>query len=137
MDLKAFLRENVETVEPVKVVISKRMKDESGNAIPWVVGCISSNEDNLLRKEFTKIVKKGKKQVTEFDYQAYQTKLAVKCIQFPDLNDAVLQDSYGVMGAENLLNAMLLPGEMSDLAQAVTEINGFTTFEEEVEEAKN
>lgn len=137
MDLKAFLRENVETVEPTKVIVSKRMKDEQGEAIPWVVGCISSNADNLLRKECTKTVKKGKKQATEFDYPAYQTKLAVKCVQFPNLNDAVLQDSYGVMCAEDLLNAMLLPGEMNDLAQAVTEINGFATFEEEVEEAKN
>ncbi|WP_099205654.1 phage tail assembly chaperone [Scatolibacter rhodanostii] len=137
MDLKAFLRENVEAVEPVKVAVSKRMKDENGAPVPWVIGCISSNEDSILRKECTKTVKKGKKQSAEFDYPAYQTKLAVKCIQFPDLADAVLQDSYGVMCAEDLLNAMLLPGEMSDLAQAVTDINGFASFEEEVDEAKN
>lgn len=34
--------------------------------------------------------------------------------RFPDLNDKDLQDSYGVMGADSLLKAMLTPGSTPD-----------------------
>ena len=45
----------------------------------------------------------------EFDGNAYQAKIAVRCTVFPDLNDAALQDSYKAMGAEKLITTMLTP----------------------------
>ncbi|EQG32401.1 phage XkdN-like family protein [Clostridioides difficile DA00129] len=62
----------------------------------------------------------------------------METIVFPDLHDAELQNSYGVMGAEELLTTMLTPGEYTDLSSEVGEVNGFDrTFEDKVEEAKN
>ena len=43
---------------------------------------------------------------------------------FPDLKDAALQNSYGVVGAERLLAKLLLAGEYDRLRMAVEEING-------------
>lgn len=138
MSLKAFLKENVETAKPVEVVISKRFKDENGQPVPWVVGCISTQENSALRKECTKVTQKGKKSQAEFDFPEYQTRFLTRCVQFPDLNAVELQNSFGVMCAEELLHVMLLPGEFDDLYQAANAVNGFdTSFEEQVDEAKN
>lgn len=138
MSLKAFMRENVQEVEPVEVVVSKRFKDESGLPMAWKVGCVSIEDDNILRKECTKTMRKNKKTSAEFDYPTYLIRLAVRCVQFPNLNDTELQNSYDVMCAEDLLSAMLLPGEMNDLNQAVNAVNGFdNSFEDLVDEAKN
>ena len=76
--------------------------------------------------------------VAEVDADLYMGKLAAKCTVFPDLNDKDLQDSYGVMGAEELLDAMLLPGEKDALGAKAQEINGYDAeADEQVEEAKN
>ena len=72
------------------------------------------------------------------DFNKYAALLAVKSTVYPNLNDATLQDSYAVMGAEDLLKAMLLPGEYANYLNIVQQVNGFNqTFEEKVEEAKN
>ena len=47
-----------------------------------------------------------------------------RSVIFPDLKDAALQDSYGVIGAEKLLGKLLLSGEYDALRSAVEEING-------------
>ena len=73
----------------------------------------------------------------DFDAGLYQAKVSVACTVWPDLNDAALQDSYGVMGAENLITAMLSPGEFEDYAAKVLEVNGFNNKDELVDEAKN
>jgi hypothetical protein len=65
-------------------------------------------------------------------------RLASACTVVPNLNDAELQNSYGVMGADAALKAMLTPGEYAEYLIRVQEVNGFDlTFEEKVDEAKN
>ena len=65
-------------------------------------------------------------------------KLAARCTVYPNLNDASLQDSYGVMGADALLKKMLTAGEYAEYLMKIQEINGFdVSFEDKVEEAKN
>ena len=56
---------------------------------------------------------------------------------FPDLNDAALQDSWGVTKPEDLVGAMLIGGEFDDYITAVFETNGFKDEPELVDEAKN
>ena len=74
----------------------------------------------------------------ETDYNLYLGKLASRCTAFPNLNDAELQNSYGVMGADALLKTMLLPGEYADYLAKIQEVNGFdVTFDEKVDEIKN
>ena len=56
---------------------------------------------------------------------------------FPNLNDAALQQSYGVMGPEQLITTMMTPAEVEEYSTTVLEINGFTSGEEMVEDAQN
>lgn len=140
-NLSAFLAQNAVKVENAKHVASKRFLDKDGQPIPWEIACITSTEDEALRKACTKRVpvpgKRG--QFTqETDYNLYLGKLAARCTTFPKLDDAELQNSYGVMGSDALLKTMLTPGEYADYLTKVQEVNGFeVTFEELVEEVKN
>ncbi len=141
MDLSSFLAQNAIKVDNVKYAASKRFLDADGKPMEWEIGCVTSTEDEALRKDSTKRVQiPGKKYqyTSETDYNEYLGKLAVKCTIFPNLNDAELQNSYGVMGAETLLKIMLTPGEYADYLAKIQEINGFDRETEEVvEEAKN
>lgn len=157
-NLTAFLAQNALKSEIEKHVVSKRfiepiIDEETGKQkidkngrpetkpIEWEVGSIDSVEDDALRKLHTKrLPLPGKKNVFQAttDVPSYLASLAVKCTIFPNLHDAELQKSYGVMGAEALLKTMLLAGEYAEYLNIVQKVNLFDVeMEEAVEEAKN
>lgn len=138
--LSAFFKENVEQPKNIKFVASKRMKDSKGKPIEWEIRAISSHENEELKRQATKRVQvNGKKNayMPELDTGKYQTLVCAACTVFPNLNDSELQDSWGAMGAEELLTKMLLAGELTEYSQKVLEINGFDMEEDLVEEVKN
>ena len=139
--LTAFLAENALKVENIKHIVSKRFIGEDGKPMEWEIACINYTEDENLRKACTKrIPVPGKRgQFTmETDYNLYLGKLAARCTVFPNLDDAELQNSYGVMGADSLLKTMLTPGEYADYLTKIQEVNGFDiSFDEKVDEVKN
>lgn len=141
-NLRFFLKQNVEQEENVKYVASKRFKDEKGNPIEWEIKSITPQEDDEIRKSCTKRIpvvggRKGE-YTRDVDYSKYLVKVAVMCVAYPNLNDAELQDSYGVMGAESLLQTMLKPGEYQDLLTEIQKVNGYDVTQQElVDEAKN
>ena len=62
----------------------------------------------------------------------------VACCTEPNFKDAQLQARYKVMGAEDLIDALLKPGQLVDLMLAVQELNGFSSDMDELrDEAKN
>ena len=64
--------------------------------------------------------------------------LTASAVVFPDLKNAELQKTYGVLGEAELLKAMLYVGEFAELAQAVQELRGLDIdINEEIEEVKN
>ena len=136
----AFMAGNANNVENVKFVASKRFV-ENKKPVEWELKAIGSDLDEAIRKECTKKVpingKRGQ-YTQETDTDKYIAKMCVNCIVYPNLNDAELQDSYGVMGAEELLKKMLLPGEYTKRKAKVMEVNGYDmSMEELVDEAKN
>ena len=157
-NLTAFLAQNAIQAESEKHVVSKRfvepvIDEETGEQkiddkgkpvtqpVKWEVGAIDSEEDAALRKEKTRrLPVPGKKNMFQptTDYDAYLASLAVKCTLFPNLHSAELQDSYGVKGAEALLQRMLLPGEYAEYLKLIQTVNGFDVgMDEMVDEAKN
>lgn len=140
-NLTAFLAQNAKKIENVTFVASDRFVDsETGDPMPWEICCITAAENSAIRKACMRTVpvpgKKG--QFTQdFDANAYLAKIAVRCTVFPDLNNAELQSSYGVMGGEQLITTMLTPAEFEDYSTKVLQVNGFQTGEEMVSEAKN
>ena len=139
-DFAAFMAGNVNKAETVKYVASKRFAVK-GKPVEWELKPIDSELDETLRKECTKRVpipgKRGQYN-QETDTDKYIARMCVACIVYPNLNDAELQDSYGVKGAESLLKKMLLAGEYTELKAKVMEVNGYDlSMEELVDEAKN
>lgn len=139
-DFSMFMAGKAEECESVKYVASKRFKNK-GKAVPWEIKPISSDLDEAIRKECTKRVpipgKRGQFN-QETDTDKYIAKLCVACTVFPNLNDAELQDSYGVKTPDALLKKLLLPGEYTEYKAKVMEVNGYDmSMEELVDEAKN
>ena len=138
MSLNAFLSQNASKVKEVGYVVSDRFKDENGKAVPFILSPIDGDRDEKLKEECTiqEVTKSGRANV-KFDSVAYGRKMTVATVKEPNLNSKELQDSYGVMSAEDLITKMLLPGEYSGLQKKVQEVNGFKSFEELEEDAKN
>lgn len=139
--LSAFLCQNAIQNEHIYYPVSPRFLDENNKPVEWELRCITSAEDEALRRDCTKRVpvpgRKGQ-YTQDVDFNLYLGKLAVRCVVFPNLDDVELQNSYGVMGAEALLKTMLKPGEFANLMAKVQEINGFDqSMEDLVDEAKN
>ena len=148
MDLSAFLAENaIPPEEEAAFVVSKRFlsdeTDKKGNRKPlqWKLKAITGAEDESLRTSCVKRVPvpgRRNQYQQETDYNLYLGKLAVACTVYPNLNDKALQDSYKVMGAENLLKTMLTSGEYAEYLQKVQEVCGFDVpLQDEVDDAKN
>ena len=139
--LTAFLSQNAKKVDNVTYVASNRFVDpETNKSVPWEICCITAAENVALRKSCMHMIQvPGKKgQFTQdFDANAYLAQVAVRCTVFPNLNDAELQKSYGVMGAEQLITTMLTPAEFEDYSTKVLQANGFQSTDEMIEEAKN
>lgn len=141
-NLSYFLKQNVAQEENTQYVASKRFKDENGDPVFWEIQSITPEEDDAIRKACTKripIVGGRKGEYTlDLDSSKYNATLASRCVVYPDLNNKELQDSYGAMGAEQLVRRMLKPGEYVDLITKIGEVNGFDVTQEDlVEEAKN
>jgi len=102
-NLSAFLKQNRKEVKNVKFVASERFVDENGNPIEWEIKPISSKKADMIREECT--TQKGKN--FKVDSKKFNKLLAVECTVFPNLNDQDIQNSYGVMGAEQLIQELL------------------------------
>lgn len=139
-DFSAFMAQNVQTLENKKVVISNRFKDASGKPIEWEIRAISSEENEELQRKCyvnTPVVGQRNQFTRELDQIKYTKALLAMSVVYPDLNNAKLQDSYGVKTPEALLQKMLYPREEAKLANEVMAFSQVEELEDLVEEAKN
>ena len=139
-DFSVFMAGNAIKDETIKYVASERFKAK-GKPVEWELKAIDSELDELIRKECTKRVpiagKRGQYNM-ETDTDKYLGRLCVACTVYPDLNNAELQDSYGVKTPDALLKKMLKSGEYTEYKAKVMEINGYDmSMDELVDEAKN
>lgn len=137
MDLKSFLNSGNKVNETFEYTPTQKFKDENGKAIPWVFKKLSIDEHDAIREECTTInfADKGK---TKFNNALFNKKIVCNSVVEPNLNNAELQDSYGVKKAEDLITKLFdNAGEYYQLLAHLLEVNGFKNFKEDVEEAKN
>lgn len=134
--LAAFLKQNKKVSENIKFAASKNFVDENGNPIEWTLRPMTSKAAENIRKECQSFGKGGKVSV---DSAKFNRMVASYCTVEPNLHDAELQDSYGVMGAEDLIIEMLdNDGEYQAYVKKCMEISGYNQTDMElVDEAKN
>lgn len=122
MSLNGFFKSNAKSLPDVKVVVSERFTNEDGTPIEWVLHPISTKRVEEITKRNTKTtIKNGKKEST-VNEENLNAELLEAVVLYPPLNDAELQDSYGVSSANELLSVMLYPGETQVLTAALQEV---------------
>jgi len=122
MSLNGFFKSNAKSLPDVKVVVSERFTNEDGSPIEWVLHPISTKRVEEITKRNTKTtIKNGKKEST-VNEENLNAELLEAVVLYPSLNDAELQDSYGVSSANELLSVMLYPGETQVLTNALQEV---------------
>ncbi|MCM3040744.1 phage portal protein [Paenibacillus motobuensis] len=137
-NLSLFFAQNVVSEISEEVIISPRFKNEAGKPVPWKLRSMTEEENEAIRKSAQRKIKERGIVTLDTNSDEYLAKLVVASVVFPDLKDAELQKSYGVLGADHLLRKMLLPGEYATLLQKVQEVNGFDRDVNELaEEVKN
>ena len=136
-----FMKANKIQKQNVMRPVTQFLKDENGEPLLWEIRPLTTKENEAIRESCTiDIPVKGKPGMfrPKTDMNKYQTKLICAAVVSPDLNNAELQNSYGVMSAEELIKEMVDdPAEYTDLMLFVQQLSGFKTLQEEVDEAKN
>nr|DAU30692.1 MAG TPA: tail assembly chaperone protein [Bacteriophage sp.] len=136
MSLNGFFKSNAKSLPDVKVVVSERFTNEDGSPIEWVLHPISTRRVEEITKRNTKTtIKNGKKEST-VNEENLNAELLEAVVLYPSLNDAELQDSYGVSSANELLSVMLYPGETQVLTNALQEVMAGTKAND-IDELKN
>lgn len=127
--VKGFLKSDKKiTRENVKYAASRAFLDEDGNPLLWEIQPIPTNLSLELIDLCTYSAPiPGKPGMTteKLDTLKYTKKLAAASIVFPDLNSTELQDSYGVLSAEDLVTEMLdNAAEFNNLIEFLYDLNG-------------
>lgn len=122
MSLNGFFKSNAKSLPDVKVVVSERFTNEDGTPIEWVLHPISTKRVEEITKRNTKTTIKNGKKESIVNEENLNAELLEAVVLYPSLNDAELQDSYGVSSANELLSVMLYPGETQVLTNALQEV---------------
>ncbi len=133
-NLSFFLNENKIKQDNIFYAVSDSFKNDKGESILWELRAVSTEEEAEIRA--SAMVFDGER--TRLDMNKYMAGVISRAVVFPNLFDAKLQDSYNVKTPEALLTAMVdKPGEYSRLGDIVQKLNGFTSFREDIDKAKN
>lgn len=136
MSLNGFFKSNAKSLPDVKVVVSERFTNEDGTPIEWVLHPISTKKVEEITKRNTKTTIKNGKKESIVNEENLNAELLEAVVLYPSLNDADLQDSYGVSSANELLSVMLYPGETQVLTNALQEVMAGTKAND-IDELKN
>lgn len=117
-DLTAFLAASAPR-ENLRLLVSERFVDEQGQPQLWELQPLTAADWQELLLAAARQAEIGHK----LRFNDIFLQLLVKSVVWPDLNSVELQDSYGVLGAEQLLLKMLSPGEYQALQQAFERLN--------------
>lgn len=131
-----FLMDSFEEVEEIEkeLEIGGKKRKMKFRALP-------ANEGDEIRKKCRKVKYLNGQKIVDTDQDKYADILIIETTTYPDLKNAELQANWGVMGEENLLNAMkskMKDGEYAEWSNVVSKINGYDkNMQKLMEEAKN
>lgn len=132
--LTDFLLNN--TVENLtkEVVVSDRFKVD-GEILKFKIKAVNPDEFSDLQNQCTKVGKKGK---VNFDSKMFNEQLIINYTIEPNFKSADVIKKAGCMTSEQLVNKVLLAGEVATLVEEISALSGFDKDLEELrEEAKN
>lgn len=137
-----FMKANKIAKENTTYAATKSLVDENNKPLLWTIKPLSTRENDAIRDAcMMEVPVTGKPNMyrPKLNTSKYIAKMICACVVEPNLFDKELQDSYGVMTPEELLQEMVdNPSEYQDFAAFIQNFNGFdATLDDKVEEAKN
>lgn len=117
-----------------EVIVSDRFTD-CDKIMKFKIKAVSPDEFSELQKQCTKVGKKGK---VNFDSKMFNDQLIINYTVEPNFKDADAIKKAGCMTPEQLLNKVLLAGEVATLVEEISTLSGFDKDLETLrEDAKN
>ncbi len=140
--ISLFLKKNKIQKKNAKYAATKSLCDENGNPLEWEIRAISTIENEKLRESCTVEVQvPGKPNLFRPKLLSgkYVAAMLAASVVYPDLQNKELQDSYGAMTPEELIQLMVDdPVEYNDFAEFVQNFSGLdSTMQDKIDEAKN
>lgn len=137
-NFSAFMKQNKIERANTKYKATKSLCDENGVPLDWEIKPLDSQLVSTIRGKCTKLKQVGNQVITEVDQQKFEVTLIAASVVYPNLEDAELQNSYGVYTPTDLIYAMVdNPNEFGNFLTFIQEFNNFETIDEKVEQAKN
>ena len=129
--IKSFLKQNKKHSENIKLKL-----DSFDEEIELRI--ITGREyDRIQDKCYVNRAGLKGRQEPKLDMAKFNNLLCSASMVVPDLQDAELQASYGVVGEQDLYGEMFTFAEHLKILNAITSTSGFNDFNELVDEAKN
>lgn len=129
--IKSFLKNNKKNSENIKLKLDS-FEEEIELRI------ITGREyDRIQDKCYVNRAGLKGRQEPKLDMAKFNNLLCSTSMVVPDLQDAELQASYGVVGEQDLYGEMFTFAEHLKILNAITSTSGFNDFNELVDEAKN
>ena len=129
--IKSFLKQNKKHSENIKLKLDS-FEEEIELRI------ITGREyDRIQDKCYVNRAGLKGRQEPKLDMAKFNNLLCSTSMVVPDLQDAELQASYGVVGEQDLYGEMFTFAEHLKILNAITSTSGFNDFNELVDEAKN
>lgn len=140
--ISLFLKKNKIQKQNAKYAVTKTLCDEKGKPLEWEIRAISTMENEKLREECTiEVQVPGKPNLYRPRVLSgkYIASLLAASVVYPDLQNAELQDSYGAMNPEELVQLMVDdPVEYNAFVEFVQNFSGLeNSMQEKIDEAKN
>lgn len=121
-------------VENHKFKLSNRYVDDNGELLEFEIRPLNKTEMDRINKQCTKISNKG---LQDLDMSLYGTKLITESLVTPDLHNVELQESFGASNEKALVDVMFTSGECNKILEEINKLNGISTLNEDIEDAKN
>lgn len=134
--LNAFLHPAEAPVQEKEIVISTRFKDENGKPVPFRIRSLTQEENDALIDKATRREKVKGGTEERFISKIYRRALVVAGTVEPDFTSEEMCKAYGVLDPALVPGKMLMAGEFSTLAEAISDLSGFEENRAE-EEVKN
>lgn len=129
--IKSFLKKNKKKTENIKLKL-----DSFDEEIELRI--ISGREyDRIQDKCYVNKAGLKGRQEQKLDMAKFNNLLCSSSVVVPDLQNAELQASYGVVGEQDLYGEMFNFADHLKILNAITNTSGFSDFNELVDEAKN
>ena len=111
-----------------------RLSNILGQPFILTLKAISSKRYTEIQGMAVRVKKNGSNEINLYQLQILTLGDG---IQSPSLNSPELLKHFNVASPADLLNKLLLAGEISDIAGEISKLSGYDNIEENVEEVKN